>query len=472
MPTPNSPSINSTNYFLLSPFKYLPKIILLLILPTSLILILLFLISFTTQLNIGEMFVSVAFSPLRMVRNIKETDKNIRGLDRPLRVMTFNIWLSGARVKDGMEKIAKHIAKVDPDIVALQEVKTLETAGKLIELLNSTTTTKWQYRHHPLALYPDTAILTKHEFIEDDQYLHLQFYKNITNYLFQDEEENNKNYTNISTTFNSITTYGMGATIWLKDEDPKKEHLINFVCLHLDYRSYGPYAANNKKVNETSQIMAGERNKEGNELKILNKYMKNAQIQPLIVAGDFNSPSHLDWIEETKSIHGGWIFEWPATKLIMDAGLNDSFRAIFPDPVKDPGITWSTVQKKSGPDWDWTIPEPQDRIDFIFYKPNENFWPINSQIYAGKEELKPLPDQYENDWPSDHFSVIMEIEEKENKNIKENDKEEIEEKEEKYWYEKSEEGENNSESSYFIKKKIKYFPNLQLYMAHQLFPKV
>lgn len=119
------------------------------------------------------------------------------------------------------------------------------------------------------------------------------------------------------------------------------------------------------------------------------------------------------------------------------------------------GITWSTVQKKSGPDWDWTIPEPQDRIDFIFYKPNENFWPINSQIYAGKEELKPLPDQYENDWPSDHFSVIsefvinfkVEIEEKENKNIKENDKEEIEEKEEKYWYEKSEEGENNSEVS-------------------------
>lgn len=39
---------------------------------------------------------------------------------RPLRVMTFNIWLSGARVQNGMEKIAQQIKEVDPDIVALQ----------------------------------------------------------------------------------------------------------------------------------------------------------------------------------------------------------------------------------------------------------------------------------------------------------------------------------------------------------------
>ena len=39
---------------------------------------------------------------------------------RQLRVMTFNIWVSGANVEKGMEKIAKHILAVDPDIVAIQ----------------------------------------------------------------------------------------------------------------------------------------------------------------------------------------------------------------------------------------------------------------------------------------------------------------------------------------------------------------
>ncbi|KAL7080566.1 hypothetical protein ACQ4LE_000295 [Meloidogyne hapla] len=434
--------------------------ILLFALPSSLFLAFLVLISFTTQITIGDTLVSVAFSPLRMARNIQEFGANVRGSERPLRVMTFNIWVSGANVKDGLEKIAKHIKKVDPDIVALQEVRTLETAEKLIELLSST---RWQYRQHPLALYPDTAILTKHQFIDDEQYLHLQFVvkQNISaEYLLlqkqQNEDDENKNYTN-----SSITTFGMGATIWLKEDDPEKKHLINFVSLHLDWRAYGPYAANNKKVNETTQIMAGERNKQGygrgqnieqvlsNE--IFRRYMKNAEIQPLIVAGDFNSPSHLDWIEETKDIHGGWIFEWPATKLIMDAGLNDSFRALHPDPIKEPGITWSTVQKTSGPDWDWTIPEPQDRIDFIFYKPNEHFWPTNSQVYSGKEILKPMPEHYNNDWPSDHFAVVSEfvIDYKvEKKRNEEKEKEEEIEVKEGNYYEKSDE--NNSDILTFV----------------------
>jgi endonuclease/exonuclease/phosphatase family metal-dependent hydrolase len=449
------PNLDNTDYNLIRPvlnFNLLNRmcstrgrLILLFTIPSTLFFIL---ISFTTQLNNGDTLVSVAFTPLRMARNIKEYETKLRGTEHPLRIMTFNIWGSGINVKDGLEKIAKHIAKVDPDIVALQEVRTLETAESLIEILGSS---KWQYRQHPLAVYPDTAILTKHQFINDGQSLHLQFVVNRTippDYLLLNENKENNTKTN---TTSSITTYGMGATIWLKDDDPNKQHLINFVSLHLDWRSYGPYAANNKLVNETAQIMAGECNKQGygraqNIEQLLNndifkRYMKNAEIQPLIVAGDFNTPSHLDWIEETRDIHGGWKFEWPATKLIMDAGLNDSFRALHPDPIKDPGITWSTVQKTSGPSWDWTIPEPQDRIDYIFYRPNEHFSPINSQIYSGEEVIKPMPEHYNNDWPSDHFAVISEF--VINYSIeKKIDKEEIEENDNNSY-----EGEENNSSS-------------------------
>ena len=36
------------------------------------------------------------------------------------------------------------------------------------------------------------------------------------------------------------------------------------------------------------------------------------------------------------------------------------------------GITWSTVNKFN-PEWNYTIPEPQDRIDFLFYRGDEPF---------------------------------------------------------------------------------------------------
>lgn len=37
-----------------------------------------------------------------------------------LKVLTFNTWLGGASVEDGFAKIARHIKRIDPDIVGLQ----------------------------------------------------------------------------------------------------------------------------------------------------------------------------------------------------------------------------------------------------------------------------------------------------------------------------------------------------------------
>lgn len=61
--------------------------------------------------------------------------------------------------------------------------------------------------------------------------------------------------------------------------------------------------------------------------------------EPLIVAGDFNTPSHLDWTEQTKDTHCGWAFDWPTTKLMEQQGMIDSFREVHPDPLKEPGMT-------------------------------------------------------------------------------------------------------------------------------------
>lgn len=188
--------------------------------------------------------------------------------------------------------------------------------------------------------------------------------------------------------------------------------------MHLAYHAYGPYAANNKQVTKIDQILIGEAPKSHNgrqdniiELlktqKFINAVAKSNNI-PLIVCGDFNSPSHLDWTEATKKSHGDWIVQWPSTYLLQHGtGLTDSFREIFPDPVIYPGISWSTVNKATA-EWEYSIPEPQDRIDFIMYK-GMKVTPRHSFTYSGHEPLVPMPNHQKNDYPSDHFSVVTDF---------------------------------------------------------------
>ncbi|MET6995902.1 endonuclease/exonuclease/phosphatase family protein [Chitinophaga defluvii] len=79
---------------------------------------------------------------------------------------------------------------------------------------------------------------------------------------------------------------------------------------------------------------------------------------PVIFCGDFNSGSHLDWVESTRHLNGGHVAAFPAGKLMMAAGFKDSFREVHPDPLKERGITWTPQFPNAF----------QDRIDYIYYK--------------------------------------------------------------------------------------------------------
>lgn len=76
------------------------------------------------------------------------------------------------------------------------------------------------------------------------------------------------------------------------------------------------------------------------------------------------------------------------------------------------GITWSTINKNfvmsSYGDWDYTIPEPMDRIDFVFYK-GDNVKAVNSFTYGGSEPLQNIPNEWNNDYPSDHYVVATDF---------------------------------------------------------------
>jgi hypothetical protein len=64
---------------------------------------------------------------------------------------------------------------------------------------------------------------------------------------------------------------------------------------------------------------------------------------PVFLVGDMNSPSHLDWTAASVGTRPQVRFalEWPVSKALADAGLRDTYREAHPDPVANPGLTWT-----------------------------------------------------------------------------------------------------------------------------------
>ena len=114
---------------------------------------------------------------------------------------------------------------------------------------------------------------------------------------------------------------------------------------------------------------------------------------PLIVTGDFNSPSHRD---ET----GDSLIQWPVSVAMENAGLTDAFRAANPDPVAQPGITWTPGRPYPYlPDG-----ETLDRIDFIWIA---NATAITALVMG--EAGNPQNGLSVTPWPSDHRAVLAEL---------------------------------------------------------------
>ncbi|MFW6389458.1 MAG: endonuclease/exonuclease/phosphatase family protein [Marinilabiliaceae bacterium] len=115
-------------------------------------------------------------------------------------------------------------------------------------------------------------------------------------------------------------------------------------------------------------------------------FIENADNVPVILAGDFNSGSHLDWTERNKERHNDLVVDFPATQFMESAGFQDAYRQIWPDETKTPGITWSPLYKEG----------LQTRMDFIFFK-GEQLEPAWAKVI----------DTYRFGFPSDHAAVVV-----------------------------------------------------------------
>lgn len=105
---------------------------------------------------------------------------------------------------------------------------------------------------------------------------------------------------------------------------------------------------------------------------------------PVIIAGDFNSMSHLDYLAVSVDQYGATV-DWPTSHVLIDAGFRDAFRELHPTVQRTRDRTWSPRYPK----------QEQDRIDFCYYQ-GQGLEAIESQNISEHAVL----------FPSDHSAVL------------------------------------------------------------------
>jgi endonuclease/exonuclease/phosphatase family metal-dependent hydrolase len=262
-----------------------------------------------------------------------------------LKVMTFNIWVGGDQV--AMTKTLEAIEKSGAEVVLLQEP--MGNTQKIAAMLG------WPYassRLHIISKYP---------------------------------------------LFDAQGVKDAGGDFAYVELRPGR--FVAVADVHLDWTDYGPYKAREGATAE--EILATEQALRQTGIQSFIDALEPlaSANMPVILGGDFNSPSSLDWTEATvgSKPHIKFPLVWPASNAMIEAGYADSYRTVYPDPLADPGVTWSTGYPEP---YQWEN-ETEDRIDLLFAR--------NAQVTASQligESGAPDVDIVVDPWASDHHAVV------------------------------------------------------------------
>ncbi|MBK1790689.1 endonuclease/exonuclease/phosphatase family protein [Persicirhabdus sediminis] len=320
-------------------------------------------------------------------------------------ILQFNIWNEAHRVKDGIDHIATAIIESDADIIAFSEVRNKkgDWHEKIIQKLAESGKT-----YHGKFGGGDVGLISRFPIIK-------------TEVVFDK------------------TKIDRGSIIAYHLELTNKQELV--VCsAHLDWKYYGlnlvrGYNGGTPKFKlidkdkdgvpdyelDVDKIISyNQSSYKGPAIKAFCDYAKSPQLKgkSIILAGDFNDGSHLDWIESTKDLygHGGLVIPWKNSQKLKSNGFIDAYRELYPDPVTHPGITWPSPAYEQKPTT-WTpLSDERDRIDYIYYRKlnlqaKDAFIVGPQESYQFNKLIKNTgQDQFicdEIHWPSDHKGVLV-----------------------------------------------------------------
>ena len=140
----------------------------------------------------------------------------------------------------------------------------------------------------------------------------------------------------------------------------------------------------------------------------------------ILLAGDFNEPSHLDWTDATCGMwdHNGCVVPWDCSVRLYDAGFRDVYRLLHPDPATHPGFTYPADNPATAVENLTWAPDAdeRDRIDFIYYLPGGVFVPKRVEVVGPSSSIVRSERVRETGedafieplgvWPTDHKGVL------------------------------------------------------------------
>lgn len=311
-----------------------------------------------------------------------------------LRVLQYNIWNEGGRVEGGRKSIMQTIEEVNPDIVLFQEVRHQKFIDEVIEYFGER-----GINYYGQSLNRSSAFLSKYPI------------KSIRS----SEELGKDSYAFVKAT---VEICNMEFTFYSVHLD--WEYLAYYNVRGVDGQSYEKITPWND-VDEI--IKENSKSRRPNEVKAIisdaKKEIDKGRI--VIMGGDFNEPSFMDWGKETKDIrdHNGLVIPWECTTMLYEAGFIDCYRSIYPNSVTHPGFTCNAGNKWANPA-DLTLAEKDDRerIDLNFYYPDKRIKLLKASVVGPKEDFIDGKVVYEKSkdkiytphcvWASDHKAVWTE----------------------------------------------------------------
>lgn len=330
-----------------------------------------------TLIGVGGL-IGCASSPARDPGGIDEVKPDV------LRVLAWNVLHGANDVTDGPEKALAVIKESRADVVLMQESYDIngdrpKLGAWLAEQLGWN---QWQGDS------PHLCILTPYDIAE---------------------------------TFAHEPWHGVGAR--LIDESGRQ-----FIAwsIWLDYRAFITYALRENPDMSDADLIALESvgsSRLPEATRIVARLKALGQLEspiPVLVGGDWNTPSHLDWTLDTSRVYKRRRnLPLPVSLAMKDAGFIDTYRVVEPNPVQSPGITWSPMFRMSG-----GTEQGFERIDRIYLKdpviaetagdaPIEGgqkmtLQPLAGTVYPLVWESDEIP-VLERSFPSDHGAVLIEF---------------------------------------------------------------
>lgn len=321
----------------------------------------------------------------------------MKGLAKPVEftVLQWNIWQEGTQVEGGYAAIVDELVRLRPDFVTFSEVRNYHGTNfiaRLTEDLRKRGETYYGFYSYDsglLSRYPITDSLT----------------------VFPEKGDHG-------------SIYRLRAEVDGRKVAVYTAHLDYLNDAYYDVRGYDGSTWQEIPI-PTSAEEVLRRNALSRRDEAIAAFLQQAARDEadgycIILGGDFNEPSHLDWTEATRDLydHHGLVIEWPQAKSLERAGYSDAFRVVYPNPLTHPGFTFPA----DNPDLDvkrltWTPKaDERDRIDYIFCKGKKLkvkdckiFGPEGSIAYnqrrpneASDEFIAPL-----GVWPTDHKGLLV-----------------------------------------------------------------